>query len=248
MSCHRVRRALLWMTRFGEFGPDSQLHLDHLSGCRACRDEVGCDRETVRLLRAALAARVDGMEPSSGVWEQVRALAQQPEPARSRWPWRRASDVMAIGRSLTAMAGTGLALVLAMNTQIVTVTLPQPDGASSPLAVSEGVGAPSAWDRLPRLVPAGGGSAADEAPPMDLNAPPDPEGLVMNVDAGQVLASMTSPATEEPAHEPQTEVVVLVRLPLAPEPPPADSHRDEGAERDGGGVPDASPLPAGAPT
>jgi hypothetical protein len=246
MSCHRVRRALLWMTRFGEFGPDSQLHLDHLAGCRACRDEVGCDRATVRLLRAALAARVDGMEPSSGVWEQVRALAQQPEPRRGRWPWRRPSDVMAIGRSLTAMAGTGLALVLALNTQIVTVTLPQSD-APSPLAVSDGIEVPSAWDRLPRLVPTTPGFAQDEAPAMQLYARPDPEGLVMNVDAGQVLASLTSPAVEEPAEDAPTEMLVILRLPLAPEPPPAAAQHGD-RSRDDAGAPEPSPLAAGAPT
>jgi hypothetical protein len=246
MSCHRVRRALLWMSRFQEFGPDSQLHLDHLAGCRACRDEIGCDRALVRQLRAALAARVDGMEPSSSVWEQVRVLAQQPEPRRGRWSWRRAGNVMAIGRSLTAMAGTGLALVLALNTQIVTVTLPTTD--APPSAQTDRVGVPSAWDRLPRLGAEADGSAAGGDRSMELNAQPDPEGLFVNVDAGQVLASLTSPAVEEPpADEPPTEVLVVLRLPLAPEPPPAVTQHD-GAADDSGEAPDPSPLPAGAPT
>jgi hypothetical protein len=247
MSCHRVRRALLWMSRFEEFGPDSQLHLDHLAGCRACRDEMGCDRALVRQLRAALAARVDGMEPSSAVWEQVRVLAQQPEPSRSRWPWRRAGNVMAIGRSLTAMAGTGLALVLALNTQIVTVTLP-PTDAVPPSAHSNRVGVPSAWDRLPRLGTAADGSPAGDDRSMELNAQPDPEGLVVNVDAGQLLASITSPAVEAPpADEPPTGTLVVLRLPLAPEPPPAAT-QDDGTADDSGEAPNPSPLPAGAPT
>jgi hypothetical protein len=83
---------------------------------------------------------------------------------------------------------------------------------------------------------------------MELNAQPDPEGLFVNVDAGQVLASLTTPAVEEPpADEPPTEVLVVLRLPLAPEPPPAATQHD-GAADDSGEAPDPSPLPAGAPT
>ena len=243
MSCHRVRRELLWMTRFGEFGPDSQLHLDHLAGCRACRDEVGCDRHTVRLLRAALAARVDGMEPSSGVWEQVRTLAQQPEPRRWRWPWRHARDAMVFGRTLTAMAGTGLALVLALNTQIVTVTLPQVDAAPSAVSSAER-GNPSAWDRLPRLNQPGDDAAA--APTLT-DWQPDPEGLLVNVDA-DLLATLTSPVVEEPVEEFRRDSVIVVQLPLAPEPPPAVALHRESAADDEPAAPKPSPLPAGAPT
>jgi hypothetical protein len=241
MSCHRVRRALLWMTRFGEFGPDSQLHLEHLAGCRSCRDDVGCDRQTVRLLRAALAARVDGMEPSPTVWEQVRIRAQQPERRRFPWRWRRASDALGVGRSLTAMAGTGLALVLALNTQVVTVTAPRPDGAT-PAALSQADGVPSAWDRLPRLAEAGSGGSR-----LDLDAPPDPEGLLVSVDAGEVLAAREEPAREE-APAPAPGVVVVVRIPLPPEPPRADTSHDDRASGDAVERPEPSPLPAGAPT
>jgi hypothetical protein len=244
MSCHRVRRELLWMTRFGEFGPDSQLHLDHLAGCRACRDEVGCDRHTVRLLRAALAARVDGMEPSSGVWEQVRTLAQQPEPRRLRWPWRRPGDVIALGRTLTAMAGTGLAVVLALNTQVVTVTLPQSDTPSSQTESADG-GVPSAWDRLPRLTEP---AAAGDSGLTLVDWQPDPEGMVMNVDAGELMAGLTSPEVEESVEEVTGDLVVVMRLPLAPEPPAAIAQHREGARQDEPKAPRPSPLPAGAPT
>jgi hypothetical protein len=244
MSCHRVRRELLWMARFGEFGPDSQLHLDHLAGCRACRDEVGCDRHTVRLLRAALAARVDGMEPSSGVWEQVRTLAQQPEPRRLRWPWHRPGDVIALGRSLTAMAGTGLALVLALNTQVVTVSLPRPDTPPARAESADG-GVPSAWDRLPRLTEP---TAADGSGLTLVDWQPDPEGMVMNVDAGALMPGLTSPKVEEPVEEVPRDLVVVMRLPLAPEPPAATAQHREGAGQVEPTAPRPSPLPAGAPT
>jgi hypothetical protein len=153
---------------------------------------------------------------------------------------------MALGRSLTAMAGTGLALVLALNTQIVTVSQPLAD-PSSPSAVAEAAGVSSAWDLLPRLVSGDPMAPAPQAPSMQIDAPPDPEGLVMNVDAGQVQASITSPASEEPVEEPPSQVIVLVRLPLAPEPPPAQSQHDAGAD-DAREAPEPTPLPAGAPT
>ena len=244
MSCHRVRRALLGMTRFGEFGPDSELHLDHLSACRPCRDEVGCDRELIRQLRVALAARVEGMEPRATVWDQVRVLAQQPERARFRWPWRRASDAIGVSRSLTAMAGTGLALVLALNTQVVTVTQPSPS-AASPLAVGGAAdGLPSAWDRLPRLAGPGSASGAERSS-IIFSSGPDPEGLVVNVDATQVTASLTDPAVEEPADAVPASETFLVTLPLAPEPPPASAARGGSREPE-----PAEPAPpeAGDPT
>ena len=241
MSCRLIRRELLRLTRFREFGPDSERHLEHLAGCRACRDEVGCDRHTVRLLRAALEARVEGLEPSSAVWEQVRDRAQASEPSVGRWPWRRLSDVMAFGRTLTAVAGTGLALVLALNTQVVTVTLPQPDAASSrPLAA--GTGVPSAWDRLPRPTTTGETREVGQ-----IVWHPDPEGLVTAVDAGTLSSTLTSPVVEEPVEEAPPEIVSPVR-PRAPEPPPADEERRDGPGAEGPDDAAPSQLPAGAPT
>lgn len=241
MSCRRVRRGLLSMTRFGEFGPDSERQLDHLAGCQACRDEVGCDRHTIRLLREALEARVEGMEPSSLAWEQVRTRAQQPEPASPRWPWRRLADVMVFGRTLTAVAGTGLALVLALNTQVVTVTQPRQEAPSArPVAGDDGP--TSAWDRSSRLT-----SANDAADVARIVWQPDPEGLVTAVDASTVSAALTQPAVEEPAEEAMTEVIITV-LPLAPEPPPAHAQQRDATRAEEPDDAAPSPLPAGAPT
>lgn len=243
MSCHRVRRALLWMTRFEEFGPDSELHLDHLAGCRACRDEIGCDRELVRQLRAALAARVDGMEPSPAVWDQVRVLAQQPERRRFRWPWRRLGDALGAARSMAAMAGTGLALVLALNTQVVTVTLSPSDAPTPGVQSQRTSGVPSAWDRLPLSGAAAGGGGGTT---LNLTAQPDPEGLLVNVDTGAVAASLAQPAEQEPAPAPASKAVFVMTLPLAPEPPPAVAGHDAASEEPEPAVP--APPAAGDPT
>lgn len=125
MSCRRACRELLWLTRFGEFGPSSAPHLDHLAGCRSCRDEVGFDRAMVQQLRLALAVRVTNANPSDATWERILARAQTPEPPARIWRWL--ASIVAKQRIATAMAGTGLALVLALNMEIV------PAGVSTPV-------------------------------------------------------------------------------------------------------------------
>ena len=112
MSCRRVCRELLSFVRFGELGPRSQPHLDHLAGCASCRDEIGYDREMGQRLRMALAARIDGMDPSPQVWEHILRRAQAPDPEPEGWLGRLGAAAVR-RRTTTAMAGTALALVLA---------------------------------------------------------------------------------------------------------------------------------------
>jgi hypothetical protein len=120
MSCRRICRELLWLVRFGPFDAQSAPHLEHLSGCSACRDEVGLDRALVRQLRTALEARVGVAVPSPTAWEGVLERMRQPEPRLLRlrsWPMRFAAAL----RAGTAMAGAGLALVLALNLEVVPI-------------------------------------------------------------------------------------------------------------------------------
>ena len=131
MSCRRICRELLWLSRFGELGPSSQPHLDHLVGCRACRDEVGFDREMVRQLRVALAERIEGMQPSSSAWEGILRRAQAPEPNRLAAWWQRSIGLVGRLRTATAMAGTGLALVLALNMEVMPLAGPAPSATSA---------------------------------------------------------------------------------------------------------------------
>ena len=136
MSCRRACRELLWLTRFGEFGPSSAPHLEHLAGCRACRDEVGFDRAMVQQLRLALAVRVTNATPSESTWERILARAQTPEPSQPAGIWRWLASIVARQRMATAMAGTGLALVLALNMEMVPASLPTTPQADAP---SEGI-------------------------------------------------------------------------------------------------------------
>jgi hypothetical protein len=118
MSCRRIRRELLWLVRFGDFDAGSAPHLEHLAGCRQCRDEVGLDRALVRQLRTALAERIGEAAPSPRAWEGVLLRMREPEPSPMRqWPARLAAFL----RAGSAMAGASLALVLALNLEMVPI-------------------------------------------------------------------------------------------------------------------------------
>ncbi len=124
MSCGRIRRELLWLSRFGELDSDSQPHIDHLVGCRSCRDAIGVDRMMVEQLRVALATRVANASPPAGAWERILARAQAPDrgPLARLLGW--SARYRGLQRVATAVAGRGLALVLAVNTELVPIAVP----------------------------------------------------------------------------------------------------------------------------
>lgn len=146
MSCGRVRRELLERFRFGELGPESAPHLDHLAHCHACRDEVGTDRALVTQLRRALAARVRDASPPSGAWHGIVREARHSEPrASAGWGWW--SSLVGRLRVATAMAGTGLALLLTLNFQALPLQTPSatpdaPAGAVRPSSAGAAAAAP----------------------------------------------------------------------------------------------------------
>ena len=146
MKCRRICRELLWLARFGEFGPSSQPHLDHLASCRGCRDEVGFDRAMVEQLRIALAERIADAAPSPSAFDRIWARAQTPEPRPAARLWGWSTAVIGRMRFATAMAGTGLALVLALNMNVVPVTGPTSAGASDADS--------AALQQVPRMLPA----------------------------------------------------------------------------------------------
>jgi hypothetical protein len=140
MSCRRIRRELLWLVRFGELDAGSARHLDHLAGCQECRDEIGLDRALVRQLRTALAERIGDATPSPSAWEGVLARMRQPEPSGRAWPARLAAFL----RAGSAMAGASLALILALNLEMVPLgpaAAPDVDVNAVSASVSAGRGA-----------------------------------------------------------------------------------------------------------
>lgn len=219
MSCRRVRRELLDTVRFGELGPGSAAHLDHLAGCRACRDDVGFDRALVAQLRRALAARLEPFSPPSRAWYAILAEAQRPEPRAGVWAWSAAF----VGRlrTATAMAGTGLALLLALNMEVVPVT----PAAPAPAVEAEEV----ALQPVPRLATGRTTLVAlanlSDAIGSGASSVPDPELQLMHADtrvAPRPRVDDSSPTSSDSA----TELRLVVRPSQTPE-----EDRDAGPTR-----------------
>ncbi len=216
MSCRRARRELGWLVQFGEFDQESAPHLDHLAGCRACREEVGIDRALVRQLRTALAARVQDAAPSPTAWEGVLARMRQPEPRPSGIRWW-AGRLTAGLRAGTAMAGASLALVLALNLEVVPLApAPTPDAAANSAATR-----PEWAGDVPPFVdvaaPAGELADTDDAAERQTTTGvrPAAEAEQLPLGRSQVAAAPTSdspPADAAPEPPADTGWNVLVRL------------------------------------
>jgi hypothetical protein len=212
MSCSRVCREFVWLARFGELGPSSAPHLEHLERCSHCRDEIGFDRALVQRLRVALAERIAAEEPSPTAWKVIVERTQQPQrddrPRISAWSAALVSRL----RVATAMTGTGLALILALNMEIVPLPLapvdaPRAAAATELLQVPRApAGRPVASAPLPAVAPAA-------------TAPRDPEELMTLPDARAVTLPATDPVTEEPTEAaPRVELRVVFRAHQSPEP------------------------------
>lgn len=208
MSCRRVCRELLSFVRFGELGPRSQPHLDHLASCGSCRDEVGYDREMVQRLRVALAARIEGMDPSPQVWERILRRAQAPDPQPAPGWLARLSAAAHRRRTTTAMAGTGLALVLALNMEVVSLMPAVPTDASVEATFAGDHGpASQRWAR-PRVV------GTEPAPVRQVVGPRGIETAQPEVRMSGVVAGLTPPsAATVSAPESPLDVLVVFRPP-----------------------------------
>src|SRR5687768_3466928 len=136
MRCKRICRELLWLARFGEFGPSSAPHLDHLASCSGCRDEVGFDRALVQQLRVTLAERIANEEPSAGAWSAILARAQA-APERGLAQFLRGNAISLASRLRTATAVTAVALagVIATSTP---VAISHPEAGSAETEIRQG--------------------------------------------------------------------------------------------------------------
>jgi hypothetical protein len=209
MRCKRICRELLWLARFGEFGPSSAPHLDHLAGCAGCRDEVGFDRALVHQLRVALAERIANEEPSSGAWSVILARAQAPE--RGVVGFLRGHAVSLASRLRTATAVTAMALagIIATSTQVA-ITHPQAGSAETEVRQG-GHGLDERFELRP-LVPRPR-QVATPVVYVPAVAPLDPEAAFL---VGATLPSAASAAAEEPApDEAAVESVVVIAAPFS---------------------------------
>jgi hypothetical protein len=171
MSCSRICRELLWLARFGEFGPSSAPHLEHLADCRHCRDEVGFDRALVQQLRLALAERVEQAAPSPGVWGAILERAQEPDRGIRGFLRGRAGAMASRLRTATAITAMALAGIIATSTHVA-ITHPSAGSAETEVLTSTAAELFERQALLPR--PRGDASApvvyVPTAPPSDAEA------------------------------------------------------------------------------
>ena len=171
MSCRRICRELLWLARFGEFGPSSAPHLDHLAECRGCRDEIGFDRALVQQLRLALAERIEHAAPSPAAWGVILERAQEPELGIRGFLQGRAAALAARLRTATAITAVGLAGIIATSTHVA-ITYPEAGSAETEVLTSS---AGELYERQPLLQRARGDARVPvtyvpTAPPSDAEA------------------------------------------------------------------------------
>jgi hypothetical protein len=199
MSCRRICRELLAQARFGELGPGSAPHLEHLTDCRSCRDELGFDRALVRQLRTALAERIEGAAPSPRAWEGILARMTAPESQPSRL---RAWSTVLVERLRvgSAMAGASLAILVALNVEVVpvrpsdAVPVPLPAPASSrPLTLADG------FSQTTATTPYAGDPVLAEEPA----APPPVIGI--GIQEPERLPILGARADAEPPTEPASD-------------------------------------------
>lgn len=200
MRCRRICRELLWLARFGEFGPSSAPHLDHLAYCGNCRDEVGFDRALVQQLRTALAERAELAAPSPGAWSAILERAQAPERGIGALLHRHAGALAARLRTATAITAVGLAGIIATSTHVTIAPLEAGPPETRTLTSAAG----EQFERqamLPRSL------AADERVPVVYivaAAPSDPEMAFLVSASMATMPTVTTPETVIAA-EPQLE-------------------------------------------
>ncbi|MGH2417732.1 MAG: hypothetical protein ACRDFY_05315 [Candidatus Limnocylindria bacterium] len=206
MRCRRICRELLWLARFGEFGPSSAPHLDHLAGCRNCRDEIGFDRALVQQLRRALAERIANEEPSARAWDVILARAQAPETGLGGFLRGHATSLAARLRTATAVSAVALAGIIATSTQVA-ITHPQAGSAETEIRQSADG---ERFERQP-LIPRPRHTAT---PVVYIRSPvpSDPE-VAFLVSASQAVAP-AEPEAEPVAEEPSVESEVIFTAPF----------------------------------
>lgn len=209
MSCARVCRELLELSRFGELDVRSAPHIEHLVDCRACRDVIGLDRALVQQLRVALRARIEGAAPSSAAWDGILRRTQRPEAGLGAWFRRRSALVLSRLRTATAVSATALAVLIASGTQ---VGIQQQHAAPSSRATSA---AGERFERQSLLAEARAGylkiAASETTVPY---VPParssDPEAFMIHpLNLGMGTGGSVPGSLVQPAPDPDAHIVVI---------------------------------------
>ena len=209
MSCARVCRELLELSRFGELDVRSAPHIEHLVDCRACRDVIGLDRALVQQLRVALQARIDGAAPSSAAWDGILRRTQRPEAGLGAWFRRRSVLVLSRLRTATAVSATALAVLIASSTQVGIQQ--QHTAPSSPRAQS---GAGERFERQSLLTEARDGYMKIAASERVAYVPParssDPEAFMIHPsNLGLVIGGPVAGSVAPSGPDPDAHIVLI---------------------------------------
>ena len=207
MSCARVCRELLELSRFGELDVRSAPHIEHLVDCRACRDEIGLDRALVQQLRSALQARIEGAAPSSAAWDGILRRTQRPELGLGAWFRRRSGMVLSRLRTATAVSATALAVLIASSTQVGI----QQHAAPSPRQTSA---AGERFERQPLLAEARAGYMKIAASETVAYVPParssDPEAFMIHPsNLGLVIGGPVAGSVAPSGPDPDAHIVLI---------------------------------------
>lgn len=242
MRCRRICRELLWLARFGEFGPSSAPHLDHLSQCGNCRDEVGFDRALVQQLRHALAQRIAMEEgPSPRAWEGILERAVAPDHGLWAFVHRHAAGVALRLRTATAVTAMALAGIIATSTHVA-ITHPEAGSAETEVAPSA---AGELYERQ-ALVPRPRTSVTDRAPVAysGVFLPTDPEAAFL-ISAAQATMALAAEANEDEAGESAIESAVTLNH--VSRQTPADPVGDSRGDMTSGATSETLDASAGTP-
>ena len=204
MRCERICRELLWLVRFGELGPSSAPHLDHLSGCGSCRDEVGFDRALVQQLRIALAQRIEGAVPSPAAWGAILERAQAPERGIGAYLRRHVVSLAARLRVATAVTAMALAGIIATSTQVA-ITHPEAGSAETEVFTSA---AGELFERQP-LIPRPRTMPSAPVIYVPAAAPRDPEAAYVINASMAALPAANEVVDADPVMESAIEAVFL---------------------------------------
>jgi hypothetical protein len=204
MRCKRICRELLWLARFGEFGPSSAPHLDHLSRCEGCRDEVGFDRALVQQLRLALAQRIEEASPPPCACGVILERAQAPEPGILAFLRGHATALAVRLRVATAVTAMALAGIIATTTQ---VEITHPEAGSAETEVMSSVEG-ELFERQP-LMPRPRTMPAAPVVYVPVSVPRDPEAAYVGGASLGTTPVTIEPVITEPVDETTIEAVFL---------------------------------------
>jgi hypothetical protein len=154
------------------------------------------------------------MDPSPQVWEQILRRAQAPDPEPPSGWLTRLGIAAARRRTTTAMAGTALALVLALNMEVVSLIPVTADPSLDAVVTEADAGDSQRWARPSARRQDGAPSVEAQAEAPRVVIATGPEVRMTGIVAG--LTPPSASAVTAPDPEPEVRVVFRSAHPVGP--------------------------------